>query len=277
MSTGTRAIADGSRPVVLRARPDADNPVDRFRVESVLTEADGVRACAVVDGASDRRLTLFTCEIADGWDAWDRFAHECRVVRSLGHPSTPRWVDHGERDGRAWLLTERIEGRTLGDRIARGERFSDLKLQHVLLRALDVLAYLHELNPPVFHCDVHPGAIVASDRGELTLIGFGRSRGVLADDAERNDLIGRDGYLPVQTWRLIAGPATDFWALGATMLATASGRDASSLPRTAGALDIDACMRPSLLREQIRSLLAVDPAAVVASAERVRRELRTGR
>jgi serine/threonine protein kinase len=272
ISTGATPAVDGGRKVVLRAgaptTASATSFADRFRIEAVVREADGLRTCAVVERSSGRALALTTCGLAGGWEVWDRFAHECRVLRSLAHSGVPRWVDHGEQDGVAWLLTEPIDGRTLGERMARGERYSDVKLRLVLGRVLDVLAYLHELNPPVYHCDVHPGAIVVSERGQVTLASFGHARSRLDDDAAS----GRDGYAP--SWRFDVGPAADLWSLGATMLAVAAGREGTLLPRRDGTVDVDACMKASPLREQIRALLVDDPDACITAAARVRDELR---
>ena len=57
------------------------------------------------------------------------------------------------------------------------------------------------------------------------------------------------------------------------MLAIASGRDAASLPRAGRTLDVEACMKPSRLRDAIRALLVDDAAACIAAAARVRDEL----
>ena len=245
----------------------------------MLCDDGTIRVCTVVERKTGRRLTLATCELAAAgeWEAWDRFGHECRVVRSLAHPGVPRYVEHAQTDTTGYLLTEHIDGRTLAARMERDERYSDLKLRHILVRTLDVLAYLHELNPPVFHCDVHPGAIVVSDRGDVTLISFGRACSRLAGDDDRVQPTGRDGYVPADARSFAASAATDIWALGATMLAIASGRDAAVLPHRGGTLDVDACMKPSPLRDAIRSLLAAEPDACIAAAQHVRAQLRERR
>lgn len=252
--------------------------MDRFRVEGVVAD-DGTKwVAAVVELRTNRRATLTTCALGGGndWEVWERFAHEARVLRSLAHPGVPRYLEHGQSDALAHLLTERVEGRSLAARMERDERWSDTKVQHILVRMLDVLAYLHELNPPVFHCDVHPGAIVVSDRGDVTLTGFGRARSRLASDGDAPEPIGRAGYVPDAPWRFTASAAIDIYALGATMLAIASGRDAALLPRAGKTLDVAACMKPSRLRDAIGALLVDDPVACVDAAARVRKQLSGG-
>lgn len=285
MSSTSVPVVESGRPIVLRgsptappsptaaksvAPPPARDPLERrFRIEAVVGEEDGVRMAAVIERRTARRLTLTTFALAGArdWDAWERFRHECEVLRSLHHPGVPRWVEHAELDAIAYLLTERVEGRSLATRMERDERWSDAKLQHILARALVVLGDLHELNPPVLHTDVHPGALFVSDQGHVTLVGFGRSRSRLATDDI--DPVGRDGYCP--PWDEPIGPALDLYQLGATIAAVATGRDAALLPRKDGAIDLDACMRVSGVREQVRGLLARDPQWRVTTARRLRR------
>jgi serine/threonine protein kinase len=273
ISTTTLAAA-GRRAVVLRARTkhEAKLPAaERFDEETVVLDEGGLRIVHVVERATRRLLTRTTCTLAGvrDWEAWDRFKHECEVLRSLVHPSIPRWVDHGEADGVAFLVTERVEGRTLQDRLARSERYTDAKLSHMLARGLEVLHYLHELNPPLYHCDVHPSTIVISDGGRLTLTGFGHARGPMAPD-ENAVPHARDGYGAPERARGEIDPANDLYAFGATLAAIASGRDASLLPTRGLQLDVDACMKPSPARDAVRSLLDTDPEARMRAAARLR-------
>jgi serine/threonine protein kinase len=290
-TTSVRAAQPG-RAVVLRAKakavestaPAVTPPtkggalVERFRIEGAVVDDGATRIAAVLERRTGRRLTLttFTLAQAGEWDAWERFVHGCRVLRSLAHGSVPRWVEHGERDGTAWLLTERVEGRSLAERMDRDERWTDAKLRHLVARGLDVLAYLHELNPPVFHCDIHPGAIVVSDRGDVVLTGFGRARSRLATAEDPVEVVGRDGYVAVDR-KFEINAATDLYAFGATLLAIATGRDAAVLPRFGGGFDLGGCMKASWIRDAIAALLDPEPQARVSAAARLRAELRASR
>ncbi|MCA9712756.1 MAG: hypothetical protein KDK70_43405, partial [Myxococcales bacterium] len=143
--------------------------------------------------------------------AW-RTEHEAKVLRSLRHPWIPRYVDHGAPGPVAYLLMTRAPGQSLQQRMARGDRFSDAKLQHVLARLLEVLAYLHDLNPPVFHGDIHPEHVIVSGAGDVQLVSFGRARSLLA--ADPLPAVGRPGYAPPHDPH--AGTAAaDLYALGA--------------------------------------------------------------
>jgi serine/threonine protein kinase len=295
ISTTSVSAQGAGRAVVLRAKPPGDTSpavapavaprrsesppfADRFRVEAVVVDDGAKRVASVVELRTGRPATLTTLALGNtnDWDEWERFAHECRVLRSLAHRGVPRYLEHGQSDTLAHLLTERVEGISLAARMERDERWSDTKLLHILVRMLDVLAYLHDLNPPVFHCDVHPGAIVVSDRGDVTLTGFGRARSRLAGDDDRAEPIGRAGYVPDAPWRFAASEAIDAWALGATMLALATGRDAAMLPRAGTTFAVEACMKPSAARDAIVALLVDDPVACVDAAVRLRKQLSAG-
>lgn len=148
------------------------------------------------------------------------------------------------------MLTARAHGRSLQSRLQRGDRWTDVKLRRILQCGLEVLSYLHELNPPLFHCDVQPQHIVVSDRGALTLTGFGAARSLLTPGPRP---AGRAGYCAGDG---ASGVAADLVGLGATIAAVASGVDASELPRRAHQVDVRACMRDSPVRDAVSLLVS---------------------
>lgn len=261
ISSTSLPVRTRSRPVVLRAqgKPKArPKSADRFRIDETIEVGEGTRACLVTEVATGRALTLRTCTLAGAgeWDQWDRFKHECEVLRSLRHPGIPRYIEHGEQDGNAYLVTEPVEGDSLQARLDRAQRYTDAKLEHIVRRGLAILDYLHELNPPLYHCCIHPGALVVSDKGNVILTNFGYARTRLDTEAEPH---AEDGYAAPEHVRGEVSAATDLFAFAATIVAVASGRDASLLPRRGLEIDIDTCMKPTALRERLRGLLSPDP------------------
>lgn len=220
-------------------------------------------------------LKLRTLAGTGGWADWDRFAHEAKVLRSLRHPGIPRYVEHGDTGPVAYLLMTRGAGRSLQERLDRGERWSDAKLHHILMRMLQVLAYLHELNPPVFHGDIHPEHVVVSGAGDVQLVSFGRACSVL--DSQDRPALGRPGYAREGRSDTPGSATADLYALGATMAAIASGADASQLPRRSDGLALEACMKPSVVRDVVRMLMAPVPGRTAPPADELRRFLARAR
>ncbi len=275
---GTSETARVSKPpsAFERARPDSEPSIfdglphlsRRLRAGEALPGSEGHRVVAVVDRRSGQPMVLkvLGLERNASWEAWDRFEHECITLRSVRHRGIARYVEHGRVETRAFLLMERARGRSLQEHLTRGERWTDLKLRHILVRTLEALAYLHELNPPVFHCDIHPEHVVVSERGDVALTSLGNARSLIPRSHDVAPL-GREAYrrgAPSER----PSPATDLYALGTTIAAVASGVDASSIPRRGSELDLDACMRPSVIRETVRIMLEpVAPAGSRSAAE----------
>ncbi len=288
-TTSTPVAVEGTRRIVLRARahapstpsdPERHGPDrlpralrDRFTIEDERQLGDDGGMYDAYDRSNGRASTLLTCALVDGdWERWERFLRQAQLLRGMQHPGLPVYVEHGECDATAFIVVERVEGRSLAARMLDQERYSSAKLQHIVVRGLDVLEYLHELLPPVFHCDLHPGCIFVSDRGKLTFLGFDRARSHL-HPADALDTAPRTGYCRPEQARIEPSRANDLYAFAATVVAIASGRDAAQLPCRGTEIDLDKCMRPSQLREGLALLLGADPAVREGAAARLRASL----
>ncbi|MEX1367574.1 MAG: hypothetical protein AB1Z98_30880 [Nannocystaceae bacterium] len=249
----------------------------RFTFETIVERRGPTTMCSVVDKRTRQPLTLTTYELSGTaeWEGWDRFVHGCIVLRSLRHGGVPSYVEHGEHGSVAYLLTSRVPGRSLRHRIASGERFSDLKLWHILRKGLGVLRYLHELNPPVFHGGLEPSTVFVSERGELMLVGFDRAASMLStyDPLAAISLDGSpaEGFAAPELRRQPPRAASDVFAFAATLLALATGQQPATLPRTGDTYDPASCMRPSELCDALAALLHVDPELRHAAARRLER------
>lgn len=209
------------------------------------------RVALVVERGTRRRLALKRVAMGEtsDWDEWARLDAEAKTIRSLRHPAVPRYREHGETSGGAYLLMDRAPGTSLQTRMEQGDRWSDAKLEHLLRRGLEALAYLHELNPPVYHCDLQPEHVVVSDRGDVSFVAFGEARSLVSDSGP---LHGREGYVHPTAH---AGVEADLFALACTIAAAASGTDAAKLPRRGPWIDLERCMKPSTVRDVLAVML----------------------
>lgn len=176
------------------------------------------RHCAVkemVNAATDsetRRLNL------------DNFTREANLLASITHPAIPKVYDFFSQDSKSFLVLEFIDGVDLEQYWARTrEPQPPGDVVNWCLQVADVLAFLHEHEPPVIFRDVKPSNIMLTRLNQIVLIDFGIAR--LFQSGVRGTMIGTEGYAPPEQYRGVAEPRGDIYALGATMHHLLSGRD----------------------------------------------------
>ncbi|HEU0032260.1 MAG TPA: phosphotransferase, partial [Kofleriaceae bacterium] len=156
-------------------------------------------------------------------------------------------------------VMQRAPGENLRD-LAKRRRLSLTELRDVLIRCLEVLDYLHTRTPVVVHRDLKPSNIVRAPDGKIALVDFG---GVLdaARDKGGSTIVGTFGYMAPEQLHGQATPATDIYALGATIVALAGGVEPEDVPRKGLRMDLDRHL-PSLdrgLRAALISMTDPDP------------------
>jgi hypothetical protein len=154
---------------------------------------------------------------------------------------------------------ERAPGATLWA-YRKKVRFNDDELRDILVKTLDILSYLHGLNPPVVHRDIKPTNLVRSADGKMSLIDFGGVRDALRAEGG-STVIGTFGYMAPEQLHGDASPATDLYGLGATLIALAGDVEPEKVPRVGLRMDLAAHlprMEPRL-RAVLAAMTAPDP------------------
>ncbi|HEX5616126.1 MAG TPA: serine/threonine-protein kinase [Acidimicrobiia bacterium] len=187
---------------------------DRYAVGGLL----GRGAMGDVRAATDRVLgrevavKLLRTELRHDPDAHDRFLAEARAAAALAHPNVVAVHDAGEDDGDAYLVMERLSGRTLADDLARGplapERACDI--------VLDVLAGLEAAHKAgIVHRDVKPGNVMWTDDGRVKVGDFGIATSSASEMTRTGEVIGTPAYLaPERIEGERATPRSDLFAVG---------------------------------------------------------------
>jgi len=208
-------------------------------------------------GAEDREVVVKRMTPRGTWKSFELFEREAKVLSQLRHPGVPRHIATIEDPpGTFNLVMQRVAGDNLRDLSAR-RRLSQLDLRDVLIRCLEVLDYLHTRSPVVVHRDLKPSNIVRAPDGKIALVDFG---GVLDAARERggSTIVGTFGYMAPEQLHGQATPATDIYALGATIVALAGGIEPEEVPRKGLRMDLE------------RHLPALDPglrAALIAMTD----------
>jgi len=182
------------------------------------------RPCAV-----KRLLLAGTPEEQADRQVWLR--READILAALDHPGICRIYDRLEEGGSWYLVLEWVEGRTLADELAsRGAPgLPEAEVLGWATTLADALSYLHARTPPVVYRDLKPPNIMRCHDGAIKLIDFGIAFLTQASPGTTmGTAIGTPGYVPPEQYQGLAEPASDIYALGATIHHLLSGRD----PRT---------------------------------------------
>ena len=175
------------------------------------------------------------------WNEVELFERSARVLEGLDHPLLPD-VRCAERDeaGRLWLVRDRFDGGTLEQRVEANCTLSEAQFRGMLEELLGLLEYLHGRIPPVIHRDIKPQNIMfrGEDDWEPVLVDFDA---VAVPKGELSGLarVGTLGYSPPEQFAANPVPASDLYALGATMVFVASHTEPNALPRTSGRMDLE--------------------------------------
>ena len=164
------------------------------------------------------------------WKPFDRFEREAKVLRSLEHPGVVAFVDAFAEGDDYYIVSELIEGETLGQKIEGGARWSEAAATELLRHLLETLAYLHGLSPRVVHRDIKPGNILLRPDGRPVLVDFGAALDLAARRADGGlTVAGTAGYMPPEQAMGNAEPRSDLFGVGATMLHALSHTHPSEL------------------------------------------------
>src|SRR5690606_3027281 len=132
-------------------------------------------------------------------------------------------------------------------------------------------------SPPVIHRDIKPTNLVRAADGRVSLVDFGGVRE--AGRSGGSTMIGTFGYMAPEQLHGQAGPATDLYALGATIVALAGGVEPEDVPRVGLRMDLERHL-PGLaprLRKVLAWMVEPDPTARPRRAADVLERLDAGR
>jgi serine/threonine protein kinase len=175
------------------------------------------------------------------WDESKLFEREAQVLQRLDHPRIPKYRDYFVLDGLAdsrftWfaLVQSRIPGSSLQQLLDDGRRFTEADIEKIAIEVLTVLVYLHELDPPVLHRDIKPSNLIWGEDDRIYLVDFGSVQDTAVLEGATFTVVGTYGYVPIEQFGGRAVPASDLYALGATLIHLLTGVHPADLPQKDG-------------------------------------------
>ncbi len=195
-----------------------------------------------------------------------RVLREARTAGRLSDPGIVTVHDVVQENGATYIVMELIEAENLADVI---RAHGPMPAGQVLKIAEQVLIALQTAHAAgIVHRDVKPSNVMIAANGRVKLTDFGIAQST--EDSRltmSGTLVGSPSYIsPERLLGRDASPASDLWALGATLFFAAEGFGAYDRPTTAASIQAIVNERaqlrtvpPGPLAELIIGLLEPDP------------------
>ena len=178
----------------------------------------------------DERTAYVTIETTNKKDLVGKlkkkFIDEARSIFDLHHPGIVRVTDVFEENDTAYYVMDYIDGKSLKEIVDKEGALSESRALGYIRQVADALEYVHAHHR--LHLDIKPGNIMIDGEDRAVLIDFGASKQYDEVNGENTStLLGQTpGYAPpeqVGNDLVKFTPATDIYALGATLYKLLSG------------------------------------------------------
>jgi eukaryotic-like serine/threonine-protein kinase len=157
----------------------------------------------------------------------ERFQREGKKYGGMfRHPNVVRVLHYGREDGRFFIVSEFVDGRTLSQELSASGPFAVGEALRVTAEIAKALLAAHQAN--VVHRDLKPGNVMiqSSDRA-VKILDFGIAKDLLSsgDLTATAEFVGTLGYsAPEQTWGPDIDHRVDIFALGAVLYELLTGQ-----------------------------------------------------
>ena len=172
-----------------------------------------------VEVSNDENTTVFNSQLK-------KFRREAKRIFKLHNDHIIHVSDLFDSNGTSYYVMDLVEGTSLNEQI-RQNPLPEHEALDVITQVLDALQTMHAAG--LYHLDVKPGNIMRDKNGHCTLIDFGASKQLSADDHatfSSSAMAYTPGYAPLEQVQQLSktiGPWTDFYALGATLYKLLTG------------------------------------------------------
>ncbi|MGJ3245305.1 MAG: serine/threonine protein kinase [Elainellaceae cyanobacterium] len=217
----------------------------RYQVQSLLGRQVGRRTFLATDLETQQavvlKLLLFGPDFS--WDHLKLFEREAETLKSLDHPSIPKYLDSFDIQtdlGQGFALVQSyIEAPSLEGVIQSGRTFSEADVIEIANQILEILIYLHGQLPPIIHRDIKPSNILLANRsghsvGDLFLVDFGSVQTIANKKSGTITIVGSYGYIPLEQFAGQTTTASDLYSLGMTLVYLITGIHPADLTQANG-------------------------------------------
>jgi serine/threonine protein kinase/tetratricopeptide (TPR) repeat protein len=263
--------------------PAVGDKVKHYEIISSIGKGGMGEVFLAQDTILDRKVAIkfLPEEKQDDAETKGRFLREAKSAAALDHPFICKIYETGEVEGKAFIVMEYIEGKTLRDKM-EGE---PLPLREALSVALEIAEALERAHDKaIVHRDLKPENIMLTPQGHVKVMDFGLAKRMLpsgeeeltqtltqASITEQGAIAGTLAYMsPEQARGGTLDGRSDIFSLGIIFLEMISGRHPFSKPNAIETLSSilrdpphSAKVKPKtlnpVLTPMLRKALAKDP------------------
>ncbi len=159
--------------------------------------------------------------------AYEHFAREAVLLSGVDHPQIAKVLDYFIESNRQYMVLQRISGANLRSYIRDKGAASEKQVLKWTRGLVDIISYLHALEPPIVHRDLTPENLILDMKGSLVLIDFGSANEFVG--TVTGTLVGKPSYISPEQFSGHAKPQSDLYSLGAVVYFMITGRDPEPL------------------------------------------------
>ncbi len=157
----------------------------------------------------------------------EKFQAEAQMLSRIDHPQIVKLYDVFVEDHRAYLVMERITGKTLKRLVDDGGALPEQDVIAFAKQMCVILRYLHTQDPPVIHRDFTPDNLMLSDENKICLIDFS-----VAQQIEINitgSVVGKHLYMAPEQFRGKSSVSSDIYSFGASLAFLLTGQEPEAI------------------------------------------------
>jgi tRNA A-37 threonylcarbamoyl transferase component Bud32 len=148
--------------------------------------------------------------------------NELAILSEINHPKIPQLQQAFIEDNRAYLVIERMDGKTLRQIVKEQGRLDQSVVVGLAIEMCRHLSFLHSLPTPVVHRDFSPDCLLLGQDNVLRLVDFGLASFLGTRDSEFR---GRKAYTAPELFHGDLKIQNDFYSMGATLYFLLTGID----------------------------------------------------
>ena len=155
-----------------------------------------------------------------------RFQEEARTLFKLKHPYLPKVTDFFTENNNMYMIMEYVEGENFETVILKrkDKGITINEFNDWMDESIDIISYLHDLEPPVIHRDIKPANLMLTSKGKVFLVDFGVARSI-GEGTKTHTRVGTFGFASPEHYSGRFTLASDIYSLGATFHYLLSGDD----------------------------------------------------
>jgi serine/threonine protein kinase/Tfp pilus assembly protein PilF len=218
----------------------ANTTLSHYRILSKIGAGGMGEVYLAQDTKLDRKVAIKFLheEFSKDADKLNRFVQEAKAASALNHPNILTVYEIGEADGKNYIATELIDGKTLREHLSHKESLQLETILKIGVQVSEALAAAHQAG--IIHRDIKPENIMLRQDGYAKVLDFGLAKlsepgatgSAGSEDATRVQVnttpgmvMGTVSYMsPEQARGKETDARTDIWSLGVVLYEMLAGK-----------------------------------------------------